>query len=247
MKKGDARREELLATAERLFCARGYEGTSVQDIIDEMGYSKGGFYHHFDSKLAVLEAICQSRAQGSCERAKAAVLQAQTPVEQLNALLHGVPLWSDGDEGFVSLLIRVTMRDDGALMREKMKRSQLEELQPVLEDVLAAGMAQGVFLVADASAAAMLTLRLTAQFADEIALLLSGQDGAQGEDAERLPARMVACLTAYRAAIERFLLAPFGSVVLFAAEELELLAQTALRGQVEGERAAASPAVKEAP
>ena len=35
MKKGDARREELLATAERLFCSRGYEGTSVQDIIDE--------------------------------------------------------------------------------------------------------------------------------------------------------------------------------------------------------------------
>ena len=35
MRKGDARREELLSTAERLFCAKGYEGTSVQDIIDE--------------------------------------------------------------------------------------------------------------------------------------------------------------------------------------------------------------------
>ena len=245
MKKGDARREELLATAERLFCARGYEGTSVQDIIDEMGYSKGGFYHHFDSKLAVLEAICQSRAQESCERAKAAVLRAQTPVEQLNALLHGVPLWSDGDEGFVSLLIRVTMRDDGALMREKMKHSQLEELQPVLEDILAAGMAQGVFLASDASAAAMLTLRLTAQFADEIALLLSGQDGAQSEDVKRLPARMIACLTTYRAAVERFLLAPFGSVVLFEAQELELLAQAVLRGQEDGKQAAADPTAKE--
>ena len=49
MKKGDARREELLATAERLFCTKGYEKTSVQDILDEMGFSKGGFYHHFDS------------------------------------------------------------------------------------------------------------------------------------------------------------------------------------------------------
>ena len=36
MKKGDARREELLATAERLFCTRGYEKTSVQDILDEI-------------------------------------------------------------------------------------------------------------------------------------------------------------------------------------------------------------------
>lgn len=241
MKKGDARRGELLATAERLFCAKGYEGTSVQDIIDEMGYSKGGFYHHFDSKLAVLEAICQTRAQQSCERTKAAVMQAQTPVEQLNALLHGMPLWSDGDEGFVALLARVTTHDDGALMREKMRRSQLEELQPVLEDILSGGMAQGVFLASDASAAASLTLRLMAQFADEIALLLSGQ-----EDAERMAARMVACLTAYRAAIERFLLAPFGSVVIFEAQELQLLAQNALRER-DRKQAAAEPAEEETP
>ena len=58
MKKGDARRGELLATAERLFYTKGYEQTSVQDILTAMHFSKGGFYHHFDSKLAVLEAIC---------------------------------------------------------------------------------------------------------------------------------------------------------------------------------------------
>lgn len=221
MRKGDARREELLATAERLFCARGYEGTSVQDIIDEMGYSKGGFYHHFDSKLAVLEAICQMRAQQSCERAKAAVARADTPTARLNALLRGVPLWNDEDKGFVALLIRVTTHDDGALMREKMKRCQLAELEPPLEAVIAEGMAQGVFLATDAAACASLILRLTAQFADEIAQLLANQG-----EGDTPVARMIACLTAYRAAIERFLLAPFGSVVLFEAQEMQALAQS---------------------
>ena len=62
------------------------------------------------------------------------------------------------------------------------------------------------------------------QIADEIALLLAGQ----GEE-ERLPAQMIACLTVYRAAIERFLLAPFGSVVLFEAREMQLLAQNVVR------------------
>ena len=224
MRKGDARREELLSTAERLFCAKGYEGTSVQDIIDEMGYSKGGFYHHFDSKLAVLEAICQARAQQSCERAKAAVGAAETPVEKLNALLHGAPLWSGESAGFVSLLIRVAYRDDSALMREKMKRSQMEEMQPVLEAILAEGMAQQVFFAADAPASAALILRLMAQFADEIAFLLAGQEGE-----ERLTAELVGRLTVYRAAIERFLLAPFGSVVLFEAREMQLLAQNVVR------------------
>ena len=57
MKKGDARRSELLVAAEKLFYTKGYEKTSIQDILDEVGFSKGGFYHHFDSKLSVLEAI----------------------------------------------------------------------------------------------------------------------------------------------------------------------------------------------
>ena len=52
MKKGDARRQQILETAERLFYQNGYENTSVQAILDEMNLSKGGFYHHFESKMA---------------------------------------------------------------------------------------------------------------------------------------------------------------------------------------------------
>ena len=62
MRKGDARREQILRTAEALFYAQGYEQTSVQDILDAIGISKGGFYHHFESKLDLLDAICQQRA-----------------------------------------------------------------------------------------------------------------------------------------------------------------------------------------
>ena len=68
LKKGDARRGELLAASEKLFYTKGYENTSVQDILDAVGFSKGGFYHHFDSKLAVLEAICQQRAEDDGRR-----------------------------------------------------------------------------------------------------------------------------------------------------------------------------------
>ena len=57
LKKGDARRGELLAAAEKLFYTKGYENTSVQDILDAVGFSKGGFYHHFDSKLAAF-GVC---------------------------------------------------------------------------------------------------------------------------------------------------------------------------------------------
>ena len=62
LKKGDARRGELLAASEKLFYTKGYENTSVQDILDALELSKGGFYHYFVSKEAVLQEICEQRA-----------------------------------------------------------------------------------------------------------------------------------------------------------------------------------------
>ena len=227
MKKGDARREELLATAERLFYTKGYEKTSVQDILTEMNFSKGGFYHHFDSKLSVLEAICQQRAQESCDYAKEAVLgEGLSAAERLNALFHSTPLWGSGDRSFVSLLIGVAYREDGALMREKMKQSQLEGMRPVLETVLAQGAASGEFFVQDTEVYSELLLRLYMQFTDDIAFLL-----AQEEEEDRLTEGMLRKLAAYRCAIERILVAPFGSIVLCEGEELQQLGRSILRSR----------------
>ena len=136
MKKGDARRGELLATAERLFYTKGYEKTSVQDILNEMGFSKGGFYHHFDSKLAVLEAICELRAQECGAQARQAADRTEgTAVDKLNAVFHDSAILTSGNSGFISLMIQVAYREDGALMREKMRSSQMDAMLPVLRDI----------------------------------------------------------------------------------------------------------------
>ena len=40
----------ILDTAARLFMEKGYDGTSLQDILEETHLSKGAIYHHFNSK-----------------------------------------------------------------------------------------------------------------------------------------------------------------------------------------------------
>ena len=228
MKKGDARRGELLATAERLFYTKGYEKTSVQDILTEMNFSKGGFYHHFDSKLAVLEAICEQRAQESCEQAeKIASTVEGTAVDKLNAVFHDSALLTSGNAGFVALMIQVAYREDGALMREKMKQCQLTYMQPVLEQILAEGAESREFFVSDIASSAQLLLRLHLVFTDEIAFLL-----AQEDSEEKLMDAAIKKLNIYRTAMERILVAPFGSVVLFEAKELQVLAQNVLRDRI---------------
>lgn len=225
MKKGDARRSELLLAAERLFYTKGYEKTSVQDILTEMNFSKGGFYHHFDSKLSVLEAICEMRAQECCERARQAAEQTQgSAVDKLNAVFHDSAVLGSGNSSFISLMIHVAYREDGAMMREKMKGSQLESMQSVMEAILQEGVNSKEFFVGDIPACAQMLLRLYLVFTDEIAFLMAREDNE-----EKLMDEMVAKLNAYRTAIERVLVAPFGSVVLFEAKELQLLSQQILR------------------
>lgn len=48
--KGEQTREHILATAESLILQRGYSGTSIDEIINEAGITKGGFFYHFKGK-----------------------------------------------------------------------------------------------------------------------------------------------------------------------------------------------------
>ena len=227
MKKSSARRDEILAVAERLFYTKGYEGTSVQDILDEMSFSKGGFYHHFDSKLAVLEAICAKRAQENGENAKAMCAQLTSAVDKLNALLHASTLLSRDNTGFAALLIGVAYREDGALMREKMRKTLLECVLPIAVQVVADGAASGEFFVDNVQDTAQMILRLHMQFTDEIAFLI-----AREENEEQMAEDMVRKLSVYRTAVERMLIAPFGSMNFVDAKELRLLGQGVLRERV---------------
>lgn len=52
-------REKLLEAAAELFVAHGYDGTGLSEILKQAGVSKGGFYHHFPTKLALYDEVIQ--------------------------------------------------------------------------------------------------------------------------------------------------------------------------------------------
>ncbi len=59
VKEHAVRRNEILDVAQRLVNTKGYEQMTIQDILDDLQISKGAFYHYFDSKQALLEAIIE--------------------------------------------------------------------------------------------------------------------------------------------------------------------------------------------
>lgn len=73
--------QRLLAAATRLFAERGYDRTSVQDIVEAAGVTKGALYHYFGSKDDLLHEIYGRLLRRQQERLDACA-DAEAPVEQ---------------------------------------------------------------------------------------------------------------------------------------------------------------------
>ena len=211
MKKGDERKNHILACAQRLFEQKGYENTSIQDILDELKCSKGGFYHYFDSKLALLEALTAQRTLTERSELTRAVTACEgDAVERLNLLFaRGLP-WREDNMDFAGLILRVGYAQGSLQIRECVKRALMDNARPLLGEIIAQGARQGLFYTRYPEEIGELLLAIYANINDEIAARLA--DGLQGEvNIARLADRLTVC----RYAIEQLLGAPYGSIVLF--------------------------------
>jgi AcrR family transcriptional regulator len=83
--RGRARRAELIEVAQGLFAERGYEGTSVEAVLDGAGVSRGALYHHFASKEALFEAVFLHLEDEVAQRVLETAEGLTDPVEILRA------------------------------------------------------------------------------------------------------------------------------------------------------------------
>src|SRR5450755_901257 len=81
-------RQEILRTAARLFQQRGYDATSMNDVAASLKLSKGGLYHHFQSKDEILFEIMNHAMELTEERVLAPVRKIADTEERLRALIR---------------------------------------------------------------------------------------------------------------------------------------------------------------
>ena len=81
-------RQEILRTAARLFQQRGYDATSMNDVAAALKLSKGGLYHHFQSKDEILFEIMNHAMEITEERVLTPVRGIADPEERLRALIR---------------------------------------------------------------------------------------------------------------------------------------------------------------
>lgn len=89
-KEPEVRKSELLDAAQKLFIEKGYARTTVTDILNVHGLSKGVFYYYFKSKEEVMDAIIQRMVDDMVIHAKKIVANPNmTPPQKILAILMG--------------------------------------------------------------------------------------------------------------------------------------------------------------
>ena len=211
MKKGDLRRGQILDTAEKLFFEQGYDRTSIQDILDALRLSKGGFYHYFDAKETVLREICERRWVGRYERIRLEQIAARkNPVDKLNQLLTQANLFEAEDVRFAALLLKLCYRDRDASIRDYRRRVLIDQLAPQVSDVILEGVEAGKLHSRFPLGIGRLLLLLACDINDEACEILT----ADPENPDRM-IRIIELLNTYRESVEMLCGAPYGSIRLF--------------------------------
>ncbi|MBQ8159622.1 MAG: TetR/AcrR family transcriptional regulator [Clostridia bacterium] len=227
LKKGEETKQEILTVAERLFCQNGFDATSVNDILSVIHGSKGGFYHHFPSKDAVLQTICQNKADLKAQRTRDMLgrMRRDDVVRRINFIFQSASPLCMEDADFLAMLLPLLGRTDGLGVRVTYQEALQKAFSPILTEEIYHGTDLGVLYPACTDLAYPL-LNLYSSCWMEVCLLLV----AALEEKHIVEASQVqSVLVRYRKVVEHLLDAPYGSILLVNLDTWEDLAERLTR------------------
>lgn len=137
------KKEQILDISFSLFLEKGYDNTSISDILSKLDIARGTLYYHFESKEAIMDAIIERSAKKIVEEAESIILQKELSVyEKIYALFSGTSMkrLSGGD-----LMIDYLNQPQNALFHEKSNRSFIQKIAPILADIIKEGVEEGIF------------------------------------------------------------------------------------------------------
>ena len=141
VKDAEERRNEILDVAERLFCAKGFDNTSTNDILEEIGIARGTLYYHFKSKEDILDAMIERLTNQMLERAAVIALDESIPVLQR---LTRTMLSLNVDNELGDLVMEQVHRPQNALMHQKMENMLLGRVNKLITKIAEDGIKQGI-------------------------------------------------------------------------------------------------------
>ena len=210
------KRNQILDVTQRLIYTKGYDQMAIQDILADLQISKGAFYHYFDSKPALLEALIERMGQEALDLIRPIVEDPNLPtLEKLQRFFNTAVRWKTARKAFMMEVLHVWYADHNAIVRQKILVMWSRYTLQLITSIFQQGIREGVLKIAYPDQVGAILLSIVQGVGDAFAelLLVEAPQGDELQRAERL-------IAAYNDALERVLGAPAGSLRLMDSESL---------------------------
>jgi AcrR family transcriptional regulator len=200
-----ARRNDILDAALGLVMTKGYERMTVGDILALMGISSGAFYHYFDSKPAVLEAIVARIREGSEPPLTLVVDDPElSATDKLQAFFDVLDTIRTERRTEVVELLRVWHSDDNAIVRAKVESTTTAWRAGLITRIVQQGVDEGAFSLAQPERSGDVVMGLLQAMGNAHTAVMLDYGHGRVDDAAFTTA-MISIHAAYADAIERVL------------------------------------------
>lgn len=141
IKDADERKNEILDAADELFSQKGFDGTSISDILQKVKIARGTLYYHFKSKEEIMDALIERYNTMLLAAAKEIAEDKTIPVfERLLLSIMAMNMDKDGD----SKVLEHMHKPQNALMHQKTHKAMLEGIPPILTEIIKEGIEEGI-------------------------------------------------------------------------------------------------------
>ncbi len=142
IKDAKVRRNEILDVSEALFNQKGFDNTTISEIIESVGVARGTIYYHFKSKEDILDALISRQEEMLLMDAKKVASDKSIPViERFFQTILALNVDKNGSNEITSQM----KKPQNALMQQKIHKSMMLNIPPVLLEIIEDGIQEGVF------------------------------------------------------------------------------------------------------
>jgi AcrR family transcriptional regulator len=158
VKDPDARKQELVDTAEKLFIRYGYDEVSVSDIVKKAGVAQGTFYYYFKSKDDMRNAVIEKNIDEVKELIDSIISRDDfSAMEKMAAYSLSFQQWGRDHEKLTDYI----HEEKNEVLHYRMSRKVLEYLVPAYTKIIEQGVDEGVFQTKYPDLASMAIMGIT--------------------------------------------------------------------------------------
>lgn len=217
IKEYEIRKKEIITAAKTLFFEKGYDSTSIQDIIDTLGIAKGTFYHYFKSKDELLDSLVDQLMQDMSLRLQPITTSKKSAIEKINDIFRiGTAFKMENLDAFV-IIVKTLYREENRILRDRMFERSIQRNSPTIAEIVKQGIDEGVFTTSFPEYMGEVMINLGRSINETICHMLLHEKTS----AKTMSALMKRRMKMYEDMIERILGAPGGSIILYESDDFD--------------------------